>query len=286
MATQTGSTYISQSMIDIVVIPTANPMANSKRMSVGDSNNDRQPEILWERALKFQRQIWSLRPCRAQKSQQMTVVAADNRKQRYDRQNRKYFISGTMTYSIEILTTNLGFEHDELDRSVAKWLRQRRTTGNGKIDAQNGYIAILVVARCRNRLWTLSSSWPRSPLTTTSDMTLELWYCLSEFYRHYHFRFDGRNIISGCASVSRLFADTFFLSLPWSKTLLFPLELGYNNTNNVLRRHSSVWVNASVKFRQFQNNLRVFDDTSNNFRCTDQRSDCCILCPIHIPECH
>jgi len=34
------------------------------------------------------------------------------------------------------------FNHDELDKSVGKWLRQRRTAGNGKIGAQNVYIAI------------------------------------------------------------------------------------------------------------------------------------------------
>ena len=39
----------------------------------------------------------------------------------------------------------------------------------------------------------------------------------------------------------------------------------------------------SVKFRQFRI-ISVFDDSPNNFRCTDRRSDYCILCPIHILE--
>jgi len=52
MATQTGSTYISGSMTNIVEIPTANltfsTTANMKRVSLGDFNNDRQPEMAAE----------------------------------------------------------------------------------------------------------------------------------------------------------------------------------------------------------------------------------------------
>jgi len=49
MATQTGSTYISESMADMIKIPTANlgfsTTASSKKVSLGDSNNDWQPEM-------------------------------------------------------------------------------------------------------------------------------------------------------------------------------------------------------------------------------------------------
>jgi len=49
MATQTGSTYISESLIDIVEIPTAklglSTTARSTKVFPGDYINDRQPEI-------------------------------------------------------------------------------------------------------------------------------------------------------------------------------------------------------------------------------------------------
>ena len=49
MATQTGSTYISESMIDIIKIPTTNlrfsTTASSKKLSPGNCDNDRQPEM-------------------------------------------------------------------------------------------------------------------------------------------------------------------------------------------------------------------------------------------------
>ena len=40
----------------------------------------------------------------------------------------------------------------------------------------------------------------------------------------------------------------------------------------------------SLKFRQFRNNSCVFYDTPKNFRCNHRRSDCCILCQMHIQE--
>jgi len=70
-ANQSRSTYISESMIDIIKITTANlwfsTTASSKKMSLGDSNNNRQPEMAADTGnrmtlLKFQRQIWDLRP--------------------------------------------------------------------------------------------------------------------------------------------------------------------------------------------------------------------------------
>jgi len=52
MAAQTGSTYFSQSVTDVVKILTANlwitTMASSKKVSLGDHNNDRQPEMASE----------------------------------------------------------------------------------------------------------------------------------------------------------------------------------------------------------------------------------------------
>jgi len=52
VAIQTGSTYISDSMTGITAIPTANlgfsTTPNSRKLTLGDCNNDRQPEItIW-----------------------------------------------------------------------------------------------------------------------------------------------------------------------------------------------------------------------------------------------
>jgi len=85
-----------------------------------------------------------------------------------------------------------------------------------------------------------------------------------------HFRFL---IIIGVAY------GTLSLSLPWSKTFAFAARITI-----ILCRYPAVWVNVRVKFRQFQNNLYVFDDTPNNFRWIDLRSNCCVLCPIHAQE--
>jgi len=52
MIVQTGSTYISKRMTDIIKIPTANlgfsTSASSKKMPLGNSNNDWQPEMAAE----------------------------------------------------------------------------------------------------------------------------------------------------------------------------------------------------------------------------------------------
>jgi len=48
MANQTGSTYISESMIDIIKIATANLRFSTTASSKGDSNNDRKPEMAAE----------------------------------------------------------------------------------------------------------------------------------------------------------------------------------------------------------------------------------------------
>jgi len=110
MAAQTGSTYVCESMIDIIKISTANlrfsNTASSNKVSLGDYNNDRQPEMADETG--------------------------------------NTYISETMTDIIEIPTANP--THSTMGSMIAKWLRQRPTTGSGKIGAQNGYIAIFSCA--------------------------------------------------------------------------------------------------------------------------------------------
>jgi len=52
MAAQTGSTYISESIEDIIKMPSANlrssTTVSSKRLFLGDYNNDRQPKVTAE----------------------------------------------------------------------------------------------------------------------------------------------------------------------------------------------------------------------------------------------
>ena len=49
MAVETGNTYISRTMTNKIEIPTANPGSSttpsSKKLSLGDCDNNRQPEI-------------------------------------------------------------------------------------------------------------------------------------------------------------------------------------------------------------------------------------------------
>jgi len=48
------------------------------------------------------------------------------------------YISGTMTDNVEMRTQNSGFyDDDELEESLAKWLRQRSTTRNCKIGSHS-----------------------------------------------------------------------------------------------------------------------------------------------------
>ena len=77
MDSQTGNTYITECMIDIVEIATASlgfsTTTSSKNVCTDDSNNSGQPEMaaetgktifleLWQTASKFKRQIWGLQP--------------------------------------------------------------------------------------------------------------------------------------------------------------------------------------------------------------------------------
>jgi len=101
MAAKTGSTYISKSMTDIIKIPTANLSfrpctASLNRVSLGDSDNDRQPEI-----------------------------AAET-------ENAEPYISGIMTDIVEILTANLAFSTmaSSMKVSPSDCVRQRSITGN------------------------------------------------------------------------------------------------------------------------------------------------------------
>ena len=109
LAIQTGSTYISDSMTDIITMPTENlgfsTKVNSQKVSTSDYNIERQPEIsIWppkpeiviplelqQIASKFQRQVRDFRPWWARiKCRQVIATMADNRKWHCSPQNRKY----------------------------------------------------------------------------------------------------------------------------------------------------------------------------------------------------
>jgi len=62
------------------------------------------------------------------------------------------------------------FDHGELDKIVAKWLRQRQTAGNGKIGAQIGILPFPIVGRCRNCPVTDSLSSPLLDVVTIEKM--------------------------------------------------------------------------------------------------------------------
>jgi len=97
MATQIGSTYSTESMIDIIKIPTTNLRfsitASLKRISLGDSNYDREPKMATETGNVYicetvndsieilTANLQDLRACRARiKCRQVTAPAIENRK--------------------------------------------------------------------------------------------------------------------------------------------------------------------------------------------------------------
>jgi len=102
------------------------------------------PEVLisptvWQISLQFRRQTRGFRPRRARrKCQQVTITSNDNQKQRYGRQNEKYYTTGTTTDGVEIPTASPWFS-----THVAKWLRQWPTTRNGNVapKTENTYIS-------------------------------------------------------------------------------------------------------------------------------------------------
>jgi len=82
-------------------------------------------------------------------------------------------------------------------------------------------------------------------------------------------------MISGCPPATHLFGETSseLANVFYCKS--------YNNILKASRPHYRQHVH---KIFQFQNYSPMFDVTSNNFRCADRRSDCCILCLVHVQE--
>ena len=107
VAIQTGSTYICDSMTDIITIPTVNLLSEwvwrkyqqvtVTSLTTGNSDmadktgNSYKPLELQLIAPKFQRQVRYFWPRRVRiKCPQMTTTMSDNRKWYYGRKNRKY----------------------------------------------------------------------------------------------------------------------------------------------------------------------------------------------------
>jgi len=122
---QTGSTYISESSAGIIKIPTANlgfsTTTISKRVFLGDSNNERQPKMAAETG--------------------------------------NTYIFGILSDSAEIPTANPRLSTMASSIKVAKW--SFATTRNDNIDVLGANLAILGCRRCLNHLVTPLSSYSR-----------------------------------------------------------------------------------------------------------------------------
>jgi len=209
-----------------------------------------------------------------------------------------------MASSIKVLPSNATTTENR------KWQDWRQ---NGYIDCHFGcrslsqmpgntwcwnFISVIVPERCVSGLrlsfiiGIAQGHFLRAELvwSKTSRLLLEFWWYLSYFRKHISNSGLNRNYCTyvyiwrtierfAVVCQCRICLWTLSWSLPWSKTLLLLLELQWY----LLWRHSDLCVNMSVKFRQFQNNLCELDVMPNNFRCTDRRSHCCILCRI---QCH
>jgi len=125
LAAQTGSTYMSESIIDIINISTTNPRfsttASSEKLSLGNFSNDRQPEMPPE--------------------------------------TENTYISGNMADSNEIPTTNLTCSimasSIKVSRLSPSALRQRPATENGmdgKTSAPNCHfrLSVTVAVTCEH----------------------------------------------------------------------------------------------------------------------------------------
>jgi len=71
------------------------------------------------------------------------------------------------------------------------------TTRNGKIGAQNDYIATF---GCRLLSQSSVDTDFELAVVDNHNLSLEFQYCLSYFQKYQHFRFGGRIAISGCPS--------------------------------------------------------------------------------------
>jgi len=86
---------------------------------------------------------------------------------------------------------------------------------------------------------------------------------------------NGHVAISGCPSISHLFVDTFseFVVVENFAFTAGSIRILTSEAFGCMSQHER----KIPQVAKFQNNSCVFDVMSNNFRCTDRRSDCCIL---------
>jgi len=112
------------------------------------------------------------------------------------------------------------FDDDELDKRLAKWLRQRSTTKIARLAPKSSILPFPVAGRCRNRPRSVSALWSYSKIP---DLPLELSSYLSYFRRYNYFRFSGHDAIFGCRSLSESLDDTLF-GLAMVENPYLPLE--------------------------------------------------------------
>ena len=142
VAIKTGSTYICDSMRDIITILTANLSERVRR-----------------------------------KCQQVTVTSITTGNSDMTAKTGNSYTTGTTTKIASNSNGKSGIsDHGESEISVPKWLWQRPTTGNENIDVSGPILQFLVVIRRRNRLATLLSSSSSSKI---QNLSLEFWWCIS-----------------------------------------------------------------------------------------------------------
>jgi len=166
VAIQTGSTYISDSMTDITAIP----MANLKKLTPGDCNDDRQPEMamwppkpeilipleLWQIEWQFQRQIWGFRPRLALKNWPRAIATTtDNRKQQHTRFGRQYC---NFWYSIIVAIIYLIFYPARHHQKSRIWrLNFEATCQRSRDVIISGFGGHIDISGCRSLLYLLTN---------------------------------------------------------------------------------------------------------------------------------
>jgi len=150
MATQAGSTYISESMTDIIKIPTANLRFSSTASSKNRQFNDRHPEMAADtgntyvcETMKDVIKIPTTNVGFTTTKSSETVSASDRNGDRQPEtaiwpQNRKYLHLQNYERLRNSNSKSGIIDHGELDKSVAKRLQQGPVTGSGNVAAKTG----------------------------------------------------------------------------------------------------------------------------------------------------
>jgi len=167
MATQIGSTYISESMIDIIKIPMAKLRFST---TVSSNKMPRQPEMTANTGNTYISETIKYIIKIPEKNLGFTTTDSWKKASTTDcnsyRQPEIAKYLYLRTWQITAIQRQISvFDHAELEKTVIGRLRQRLTTGNSTVDILGAKLANSAVSRCRNHLDTLlsSSSWSKIP---------------------------------------------------------------------------------------------------------------------------